>query len=360
MPRQADKLNYNGKMSVEIMVAYMISMSYALFFNDNSNGSLHHGEVNTTDRPICAQKGLSCRLYDSLYLAALYNTMELVSYFTTVADFIIIPLLVYLSFSKVKDGIFKYFTLNLMAVCSIITIADLVVDIINIINLFADVGENKKHLLVLLLLKKYRIRRWARRCLSFGNIWIHALALYAAIICYLLYGNPIFYTKHFVYKSQKLHYVILHISLLLWNSCIDFMREQFSIVMPYHLTHLILFIASFTVAAMASIGIYKYKPLGVSATSIGKLRRKRLFSFVIYCYATEIIVLPLYSLMSIICDYIGCEQKLRQTLFYSIIRRLIHIFHELNSIATGLSTIVALEPYRQAVLSIFRKQRNGR
>ncbi|EJW76820.1 hypothetical protein WUBG_12271 [Wuchereria bancrofti] len=178
-------------------------MSYALFFNDNSNGSLHHGEVNTTDRPICAQKGLSCRLYDSLYLAALYNTMELVSYFTTVADFIIIPLLVYLSFSKVKDGIFKY-----------------------------------------------RIRRWARRCLSFGNIWIHALALYAAIICYLLYANPIFYTKHFVYKSQKLHYVILHISLLLWNSCIDFMREQFSIVMPYHLTHLILFIASFTVAAM--------------------------------------------------------------------------------------------------------------
>ncbi|VDM08454.1 unnamed protein product [Wuchereria bancrofti] len=289
-------------------------MSYALFFNDNSNGSLHHGEVNTTDRPICAQKGLSCRLYDSLYLAALYNTMELVSYFTTVADFIIIPLLVYLSFSKVKDGIFKY-----------------------------------------------RIRRWARRCLSFGNIWIHALALYAAIICYLLYANPIFYTKHFVYKSQKLHYVILHISLLLWNSCIDFMREQFSIVMPYHLTHLILFIASFTVAAMASIGIYKYKPLGVSATSIGKLRRKRLFSFVIYCYATEIIVLPrfFYSLMSIICDYIGCEQKLRQTLFYCIIRRLIHIFHELNSIATGLSTIVALEPYRQAVLSIFRKQRNG-
>uniref|UniRef100_A0AAF5Q5A1 Uncharacterized protein n=1 Tax=Wuchereria bancrofti TaxID=6293 RepID=A0AAF5Q5A1_WUCBA len=317
-------------------------MSYALFFNDNSNGSLHHGEVNTTDRPICAQKGLSC--------PALYNTMELVSYFTTVADFIIIPLLVYLSFSKVKDGIFKYFTLNLMAVCSIITIADLVVDIINIINLFADVGENKKHL--------YRIRRWARRCLSFGNIWIHALALYAAIICYLLYGNPIFYTKHFVYKSQKLHYVILHISLLLWNSCIDFMREQFSIVMPYHLTHLILFIASFTVAAMASIGIYKYKPLGVSATSIGKLRRKRLFSFVIYCYATEIIVLPrfFYSLMSIICDYIGCEQKLRQTLFYSIIRRLIHIFHESSSIAIGLSTIVALEPYRHAILSIFQKQ----
>ncbi|VDN83697.1 unnamed protein product [Brugia pahangi] len=281
-------------------------MSYALFFNDNSNGSLHHGEVNTTERPICAQKGLSC--------PALYNTMELVSYLTTVADFIIIPLLVYLSLSKVKDGIFKY-----------------------------------------------RIRRWARRCLSFGNIWFHALALYAAVICYLPYANPIFYTKHFVNKSQKLHYVILHISLFLWNSCIDFIREQFAIVMPYHLTHLILFTALFTVALMASIEIYKYKPLGVSATSIGKLRRKRLFSFVIYCYATEIIVLPrfLYSLTSIICDYIGCEHQLRQTLFYTIIRRLIHIFHELNSIAIGLSTIVALEPYRHAILSIFRKQRSS-
>ncbi|KAK6102494.1 putative integral membrane protein [Brugia pahangi] len=320
-------------------------MSYALFFNDNSNGSLHHGEVNTTERPICAQKGLSC--------PALYNTMELVSYLTTVADFIIIPLLVYLSLSKVKDGIFKYFTLNLMAICFIISIADLAVDIINIINLFVDVGENKKNL--------YRIRRWARRCLSFGNIWFHALALYAAVICYLPYANPIFYTKHFVNKSQKLHYVILHISLFLWNSCIDFIREQFAIVMPYHLTHLILFTALFTVALMASIEIYKYKPPGVSATSIGKLRRKRLFSFVIYCYATEIIVLPrfLYSLTSIICDYIGCEHQLRRTLFYTIIRRLIHIFHELNSIAIGLSTIVALEPYRHAILSIFRKQRSS-
>lgn len=38
--------------------------------------------------------------------------------------------------------------------------------------------------------------------------------------------------------------------------------------------------------------IYKYKPLGVSATDIGKFRRKRLFSFVIYSYATEIVALP--------------------------------------------------------------------
>ncbi|VIO92504.1 Uncharacterized protein BM_BM17424 [Brugia malayi] len=159
-------------------------MSYALFFNDNSNGSLHHGEVNTTERPICAQKGLSC--------PALYTAMQLVSHITTVADFIIIPLLIYLSIAKVKDGLFKYFTLNLMAICSVITLADFVADIIYIINLFADVGENKKNL--------YQIRYWALNCLRSGNIWFHALALYAAVICYLPYANPIFYTKHFVNK----------------------------------------------------------------------------------------------------------------------------------------------------------------
>ncbi|EJW73597.1 hypothetical protein WUBG_15502, partial [Wuchereria bancrofti] len=76
---------------------------------------------------------------------ALYTAMQLVSHITTIADLIIIPLLVYLSIAKVKDGLFKYFTLNLMAICSMMTTADLVADIINIINLFVDVGENKKH-----------------------------------------------------------------------------------------------------------------------------------------------------------------------------------------------------------------------
>lgn len=50
------------------------------------------------------------------------------------------------------------------------------------------------------IIRRYRIQRWARRCLSFGYIWSHALALYVTIICYLAYVNPIFYMKHFVNK----------------------------------------------------------------------------------------------------------------------------------------------------------------
>ncbi|VDM15744.1 unnamed protein product [Wuchereria bancrofti] len=320
-------------------------MSYALFFNDNSNCSLHHGEVNITDRPICAQKGLSC--------PALYTAMQLVSHITTIADLIIIPLLVYLSIAKVKDGLFKYFTLNLMAICSMMTTADLVADIINIINLFVDVGENKKHL--------YQIRYWAQNCLRSGNIWFHALALYAAVVCYLPYANPIFYTKHFVNKSQKLHYVILHISLFLWNSCIYLIRKQFSIVMPYHLTHLILFTALFIVAVMvkfcklskkkvaalrlnfefdeASVEICKYKPAGVSAVYVRKLRRKRLFSFVIYSYVTEIVVLPSFgelcyvaSCVLVICASIRCQCQINATVFYSVMNVIIRIFYEVKFI----------------------------
>uniref|UniRef100_A0AAF5Q4G2 Uncharacterized protein n=2 Tax=Wuchereria bancrofti TaxID=6293 RepID=A0AAF5Q4G2_WUCBA len=276
--------------------------------------------------------------------------MQLVSHITTIADLIIIPLLVYLSIAKVKDGLFKYFTLNLMAICSMMTTADLVADIINIINLFVDVGENKKHL--------YQIRYWAQNCLRSGNIWFHALALYAAVVCYLPYANPIFYTKHFVNKSQKLHYVILHISLFLWNSCIYLIRKQFSIVMPYHLTHLILFTALFIVAVMASVEICKYKPAGVSAVYVRKLRRKRLFSFVIYSYVTEIVVLPSFvaSCVLVICASIRCQCQINATVFYSVMNVIIRIFYESSSIAIGLSTIVALEPYRHAILSIFQKQ----
>ncbi|KAL4003540.1 putative integral membrane protein [Acanthocheilonema viteae] len=315
-------------------------MSSAFFFNDNNSDSFHHEEINTAGRPICVGQSLSCPV--------LYRTMDIVSFLTKIFDFIIISFLIYLSFAKVKNGVFKYFTLNTMVICSVITIAVLVIDVINVINLFANVDENL-----------YRIRRWARRCLSFGYIWSHALALYVAIICYLAYVNPIFYVKHFVNKSQKLYYIILHISLFLWNSSINIIRDQFSVFIPYHLTHLILFIALFIVAIMASIKIYKYKPAGVNATHAVKLRRKQLFSFVVYSYAAEIIVMPrfFYSFMSIICYYAGCEYQLKQTVFFRTIRQLIYILHELNSIVVVLSTVVAFEPYRQAVLSFFGKQR---
>ncbi|VIO92509.1 Uncharacterized protein BM_BM17425 [Brugia malayi] len=277
--------------------------------------------------------------------------MQLVSHITTIADFIIIPLLVYLSIAKVKDGLFKYFTLNLMAICSLMTTADLVADVIDVVDMFVKVDKSTKYL--------YQIQHFARHFLTLGSIWFHALALYAAVICYLPYANPIFYTKHFVNKSQKLHYVILHISLFLWNSCIYLIRKQFSIVMPYHLTHLTLFIALFTVAVMASVEIYKYKPPGVSAVCVGKLRRKRLFSFVIYSYATEIVVLPRFfaSFVIVICASIRCQCQIKGTVFYSVMSTMIRIFYESSSIAIGLSTIVALEPYRHAILSIFQKQR---
>ncbi|EFO15398.1 hypothetical protein LOAG_13114 [Loa loa] len=122
-------------------------MSGAIFFNNNSNdGNLHYGGINITERPICAEKGFSC--------PALYSTIQLISYFTTVADFIIISFLVYLSIVKVKDGLFKYFTLNLMAICSMITISDLMIDITNIVDLFTNVSENTKNSLVLVRLEK--------------------------------------------------------------------------------------------------------------------------------------------------------------------------------------------------------------
>ncbi|OZC06317.1 hypothetical protein X798_06696, partial [Onchocerca flexuosa] len=166
-------------------------MSFAVYFYDNSNGTVDYDEINTTERPTCADK------------ATLYSPMQLFSYFTTVADFITKPFLVYLSFAKVKNGLFKYFTLNLMATCSVITIADLVIDGINIVTFVANTNND---------------------------------------LC----------------RNQKLHYIVLHISLLLWNGCIDFIRKQFSIIVPHHLTHLVLFIPLFVVITM--VKFYTFLP----------------------------------------------------------------------------------------------------
>lgn len=87
--------------------------------------------------------------------------------------------------------------------------------------------------------------------------------------------------------------------------------------------------------------------------------------------------------MSFICNYAGCDHQLRQTVFYNVIRHLIHIVQEvkcrfciaftcflhslrelpdpilfqLNSAVVVLSAIIAFEPYRRAILSIIGKRK---
>uniref|UniRef100_A0A8R1TNM1 Uncharacterized protein n=1 Tax=Onchocerca volvulus TaxID=6282 RepID=A0A8R1TNM1_ONCVO len=108
--------------------------SDAIYFYDNRSGNLDYREINTTDRPTCADKGFLC--------PTLYSPMELFPHLANVADFIIISFLVYLSLAKVKDGLFKYFTLNLMAICSVMTIADLVIDGINTVDLITNIPNS--------------------------------------------------------------------------------------------------------------------------------------------------------------------------------------------------------------------------
>ncbi|KAM3722877.1 Replicase polyprotein 1TF [Dirofilaria immitis] len=306
---------------------------------NDSNANVDYKEINITEIPICAGKGFSC--------PSLYSNMQLLTYCTTVADFAVIPFMIYLSFVKVKDSLFKYFTLNIMMICSVIAIADFVADGIDIAHLFFFNAY------------LYQIRYWVRITISFGDIWVHALALYAAVICYIAYVYPIFYAKHFVNKSQKLHYVVLHTSLFLWNGSVYLIRREFSLIMPYYLTHLILFITLFIVAVTASIEIYKYKPPGMNATLIKKMRRKRLLSFVIYSYATEFIVLPRFIASFISLIFASRSQIQIGMVFDGFMRTMIHVFYEMNSIAICLSTIFALEPYRHAVLLMFRKQKSS-
>ncbi|EFO21049.1 hypothetical protein LOAG_07440 [Loa loa] len=154
--------------------------------------------------------------------------MALVSYFTTVADFTIISFLVYLSIVKVKDGLFKY-----------------------------------------------QIRRWARGCLSYGNIWFHTLALYAAIICYLPYVTPIFYAKNFVNKDPS------------------------------------------------------------KFTNTNRLG----------------------SVLLVLGNYDGNDYF--RLFFIAMLLKFSPSPVFLNSTAIGLSTIIALEPYRHAILSILRKQNSS-
>ncbi|KAM3722878.1 Replicase polyprotein 1TF [Dirofilaria immitis] len=306
---------------------------------NDSNANVDYKEINITEIPICAGKGFSC--------PSLYSNMQLLTYCTTVADFAVIPFMIYLSFVKVKDSLFKYFTLNIMMICSVIAIADFVADGIDIAHLFFF----NAYLMFKLFGDKENYH--------YLQIPNSLLALYAAVICYIAYVYPIFYAKHFVNKSQKLHYVVLHTSLFLWNGSVYLIRREFSLIMPYYLTHLILFITLFIVAVTASIEIYKYKPPGMNATLIKKMRRKRLLSFVIYSYATEFIVLPRFIASFISLIFASRSQIQIGMVFDGFMRTMIHVFYEMNSIAICLSTIFALEPYRHAVLLMFRKQKSS-
>uniref|UniRef100_A0A8R1XTY7 Uncharacterized protein n=1 Tax=Onchocerca volvulus TaxID=6282 RepID=A0A8R1XTY7_ONCVO len=216
------------------------------FYNDGSN----FNDTNSLGIPECADLGLYC--------SELYTAENLIAYISTIGNFIFIPFMLYLIFVKMKDGFLKYFTLNVMFMCITSSIAVFVADAIYISKLFHRLEGNEIYLNVT---NHYAyIETWTIQFNHLGFMWYHALMLYAAIVSYLPYGNPILYTNKFVKKSQIPHYVVLHISVLLWGG--------FTIVMLHQtgssdLTHIALFIALFIVAVMGTIKINKCNLLGL-------------------------------------------------------------------------------------------------
>ncbi|KAK6102507.1 putative integral membrane protein [Brugia pahangi] len=205
----------------------------------NSTYSNSSDFINSPNVPLCEGVGIFCPY--------LYNKRHVVAYFTTVGNIIIIPFILYLIFTKVKDGFFKYFTLNLMFVCVTSAIAASIIDAINVAKLFISITESKLHL--------FEIREWMRFYVKLGSIWFHALTLYAVIICYLPYVKPFFYTKKFSNRSQKPYYVALHTSILIWSTSVTYLFTEFKYRIPYFLTHITLFISLFVVALIGSFKI---------------------------------------------------------------------------------------------------------
>ncbi|KAK6102721.1 putative integral membrane protein [Brugia pahangi] len=276
-------------------------MNNTIYYNESN-----YIEINVS-LPYCTGQGLSCPY--------LYNKRHVIAYFTTVGNIIIIPFILYLIFMKVKDGFFKYFTLNLMIVCVTSAIAASIIDAINVAKLFISITESKLHL--------FEIREWMRFYVRLGSIWFHALTLYAVIICYLPYVKPFFYTKKFSNRSQKPYYVALHTSVLIWSTSVTYLFTESIYRIPYFLTHITLFISLFIAALIGSFKISKYKPLGVDSIRVAKAQQKRLYSFILYSYSIEFITLPMFVSHNFRCD----RSLLSPLLFLPLSHIAMQLFH---------------------------------
>ncbi|VIO92506.1 Uncharacterized protein BM_BM13005 [Brugia malayi] len=300
-----------------------------------SNGSNY---TDNSKMSVCSGLGFLCQLY---------TAKRLISYTATVGNFFIIPFIFYLTLAKVKDGFFKYFTLNLMIVCTISAIAALIIDVINVINLFPSTERRKDY--------RYQIREWARLCNGVGSIWFHALMLYAVIISYLPYAKPVFYANNFLKRSQKTYYAVLHFSIFLLSGSVALLLKPFCYRIPYLLTHIILFIVLLIVTVMGSIKISRYKPLGSNSIRVAKKQQKRLYSFILYSYSVELITLPMFvnACAYVICISVGCESNFVDSHLKSILSLMIYYLYEMRTIILVFITILALEPYRHATFLFF-------